>query len=182
MDRSILTRAQTAHNAMSSLHIKSLFVGLSLVALSATTWAQNTLDNPDWVELPMPPIPSFSKDKLITIDMPAYVSLKIGVDPASIQVGSDGIVRYVVVMQNTTGAVNAAYEALRCVNNEVKTYARLTSSGQWSVLESPVWRHVTDNMPSRHAQAISRQGACSSRLALSQEETIKALKAGASKR
>lgn len=130
----------------------------------------------------MPPIPSFSKDKLITIDMPSYVTLKIGVDPTTIQVGTDGIVRYVVVMQNSTGAVNAAYEALRCVNNEVKTYARLSSSGQWSLLESPAWRHVTDNMPSRHPQAISRQGACSNRLALSQEETIKALKAGALKR
>ncbi|QDL55605.1 CNP1-like family protein [Rhodoferax aquaticus] len=157
---------------------RSFFMGVAACLIATLAWAQNTLDNPDWAELPMPPIPAFSKEQLIEISMPSYVSLKVGVDPSTVQVGSDGIVRYVVVMQNATGALSGAYEGLRCVNGEVKTYARFTASGQWTLLDSPQWRSVNDNMPSRHAQAISRQGACTNRITSSQQDTIRALKLG----
>ena len=108
--------------------------------------------------------------------MPPFVSLKIGVDPATISVGLDGIVRYVVVMTNTSGTVNAAFEGIRCVSDEVKTYARMGSSGEWAAVSDPQWKAVNDNMPSRHAYAIARQGLCQARLATTTDEIIKALK------
>jgi DNA-binding beta-propeller fold protein YncE len=110
--------------------------------------------------------------------MPVFVSLKIGVDPSSITVGGDGVVRYVIVMTNATGSVNAVYEGIRCITDEVKTYARWTSSGTWSVASDPQWKALNDNTPSQHAKAFARQGGCQSRLATSKAEIVNALKFG----
>ena len=138
----------------------------------------NGLDNPDWAEEEVPPPPAFSADHLIPIDMPPYVAVKVGVDPDSIVVGGDGVVRYVIVMRNASGRSNAVFEGLRCISDEVKTYARQGSSGQWSLVKTAQWVSVSDNMPSRHAQAFARQGGCQARLATSKEEIIKTLKTG----
>lgn len=141
-------------------------------------WADggNGLDNPDWVEAQVPPPPAFSKDHLIPIDMPVHVTVKVGVDPSTIAVGSDGVVRYVIVMTNTTGSTSAMYEGIRCITDEFKTYARLGSGGQWNVVGNPEWKGLGDNMPSRHAWAFARQGGCINRLATSQREIVAALK------
>jgi hypothetical protein len=136
----------------------------------------NGADNVDWQEEQIAPPPSFSADRVIALDMPARVSLKIGVDPDTIVVGKDGVVRYVIVMRNTTGSTTAVYEGIRCVTDEVKTYARLSSSGAWVLQINPVWKAVNDNMPSHHAQAFARQGACQNRLTVSKQEILSALK------
>ena len=130
-----------------------------LLACSAV-FAQNNADNLDWVELATPPAPTFSADGVMLLEMPPYVSLQVGIDPQTINVDSDGVVRYVVVMRNATGTINAAYEGIRCFTRDVKTYARWTSQGTWNTLSNPTWRALNDNMPSRHAMAFARQGAC----------------------
>jgi hypothetical protein len=145
-----------------------------MIAMGAS--AQNTAGNPDWSELKTPAPPAYSADGLIPIDMPSHISVKIGVDPSTIAVGSDGVVRYVVVMKNATGNMNAAFEGIRCVTDEVKTYARVGASGEWSLTSDPQWRPINDNVPSRHSIAIARQGACVARVATSNQEVLKALK------
>ena len=156
----------------------SLSALLALAAPCSMAQTGNGLDNPDWVEDPTPSPPAFSKDKLIPLDMPHHISVKVGVDPESIAVGGDGIVRYVIVLTNASGSTNAVYEGMRCITDEVKTYARYSASGQWSMLANPAWKAVNDNMPSHHAQAFARQGGCQNRLATSKQEIITALKFG----
>lgn len=141
---------------------KLLWLGLTLVALSSS--AQMVTD-PDWKETEVPPPPSFSKDKLIPIEMPKYVSLRLGVDPATLAITPEGIVRYVVVAVSATGSINAMYEGIRCATGEVKTYARYTSNGQWSSVQDPQWQGLNDKLPSRHAMALARQGVCVGRSA-----------------
>lgn len=171
----------TELRSMASKRRISVRLGSAALCLAcAGAWAQsgNGLDNPDWKEAQTPPPPAFVKDAVIALDMPPFVSLKVGVDPSSIVVGDDGVVRYVIVMTNATGSVNAAYEGIRCVTDEVKTYARWTSSGTWSLVNNPQWKALNDNMPSQHAKAFARQGGCQSRLATSTLEIVKALKSG----
>jgi hypothetical protein len=148
----------------------TLFCGLAC--------AQNSLDNPDWVEEKEPPAPAFSISKVLPLEMPNFVTVKVGIDPNTIYVGNDGIVRYVAVMTNATGTSNAVYEGIRCLTGEVKTYARAGSSGTWSPVANPVWRDLLDNMGSQHARMFSRQAACSSRVAVNKPEIIKALQTG----
>jgi hypothetical protein len=139
---------------------KYFWLGLTLLAFSAS--AQVVAD-PDWQETETPPPPAFSKDKLIAIEMPNYVTLRLGVDPATLSITPDGVVRYVVVASNATGSINAMYEGIRCATGEVKTYARYAASGQWSSVQNPQWQGLSDNLPSTHARALARQGICEGR-------------------
>ena len=159
------------------MHVKPIFA-LCALLLAGAAWAQNGPDNPGWVEDKAPPPPAFSRDKLVPVEMPSYVTLKVGVDPQTLSVGADGVVRYVMVMRNSSGSVNAVYEGIRCVSDEVKTYARAGNSGQWTLVEQPQWKPVNDNMPSRHAWAFARQGGCEARLSTSKDAIIKALQQG----
>jgi hypothetical protein len=156
--------------------VKSVFGGaLALLAMIAGAQQVNSADNSEWVENPAPPPPAFSKEKWVPIEMPPFVSLKVGVDPNTLTVGTDGVVRYVVVMVNASGSVNAVYEGLRCATDEVKTYARFSASGTWSPVREPVWRGVAENSPSRHSHAFARQGGCRDKFAFNKEEILKAL-------
>ena len=89
--------------------------------------------------------------------------------------GEDGVVRYVAVMSNATGTVNAVYEGIRCASDQVKTYARAGASGEWSVIAEPVWRDVNSNQPSKHAYVFARSAACETRVASRQEDILRAL-------
>jgi hypothetical protein len=151
-------------------------VGLLLCALGAQ--AQSQIDDPDWKESDAPTPPAFKSSALVAIDMPHYVTLKFGIDPDTLVITPDGIVRYVMVAVNASGSVNAMYEGLRCATGEVKTYARASTSGAWSVVKTPEWRRITDNLPSKHALALARQGVCQGggMMANSPAELIKALK------
>ena len=134
--------------------------------------------NPDWKEAEVTAPPAFNTKQLLPIEMPSYVSLKFGVDPSTLAIAPDGIVRYVMVATNASGSVNAMYEGIRCATGEVKTYARSSANGVWTQVKEPQWRNLTDNLPSKHAMAFARQGACDGRSAPagSAGEIIKALK------
>lgn len=153
-------------------------LGLALWALSGSVLAQSSVDDPDWKESDTPAPPVYSTDKLVPIDMPRHVSLAFGVDPATLMITPDGIVRYVMVAVNTSGSAYAMYEGIRCATGQVKSYARSNANGPWSQVKVPVWRDLNDNMPSKHALALARQGACDSRstAASTVADIIKALK------
>jgi len=152
------------------------WLGLTWLAFGAA--AQVLADDPDWKESEAPPPPAFNSKQLIAIDMPRYVTLKFGVDPTTLTITPDGIVRYVMVATNASGSVNAMYEGIRCASGEVKTYARYSPSGHWSAVKNPQWQGLNDNLPSRHALALARQGACQghSTPGNSVAEIVKALK------
>lgn len=149
---------------------------LAVVLWVGAATAEYAFNPPDWVEAKAPAPPAFTTDHLIPIDMPHYVTLEVGIDPATVSVGTDGVVRFVVVMRNTSGSGTAAYEGIRCTTDEVKTYARTNSAGQWVAIAAPGWRSITDNLPSKHAFAIARQGGCNTHLSSSLDETLKALR------
>jgi hypothetical protein len=136
-----------------------------LALISWNTWAALVDIDPDWQETDAPPPPAFSRDKLIPVDMPLYVTLKLGVDPSTLTITSDGVVRYVMVASSTSGSFTAMYEGIRCLTGEVKLYARFSASGQWRAVDNPQWRPLNDNQPSPHALALARQGACDGRSA-----------------
>jgi len=141
---------------------KSLLV-LGLTSCIWTAQAQGPALDPDWKESEVPAPPAFSKDHLLMVDMPRYVTLKFGVDPATLAIMPEGIVRYVMVAVNGNGSVSAMYEGIRCATGQVKTYARSSSSGSWSAMQDPQWNDLNGTQPSKHALAFARQGACDSR-------------------
>jgi hypothetical protein len=148
------------------------------LGLAGAAQAQVASDDPDWHETEVPVPPAFNRDKLIKLDMPVYVTVQFGIDPATLAITPDGIVRYVVVASNTSGSVSAMYEGIRCATGEVKTYARSSGTNPWTLAKEPQWRALNDNQPSRHALAFARQGACEGRAAAanSAADIIRAMK------
>ena len=89
------------------------------------------------------------------------MTLRYGVDPATIVITGDGVVRYVIVASSPSGTVNAFYEGVRCATAEMKTYARFTGS-EWHTVSAPEWKPVK-NMISLHTAAVAQQGLCRGR-------------------
>ncbi len=140
------------------MHLKRLIsLGGALLALGVA--AQVVVD-PDWKESEAGPPPSFDKGQLIAIEMPRYFSSRVAIDPATLSVSTDGVVRYVVVISNASGSINALHEGIRCATDEVKTYARYAPNGRWTLSADPAWQSMTGPLPSKHALALARQGLC----------------------
>lgn len=147
-----------------------------LACLASGAFAQLAEQDPDWKEAPVPPAPAFAKSRLVMLDLGPHQALKFGVDPATVVVSKDGVVRYVVVASSASGATNAMYEGIRCATGEFKTYARATTTGQWNMVQDPQWVSLYANTPSRHALALAEQGVCNGRTpALSPQAIIRQL-------
>ncbi|APW39052.1 hypothetical protein RD110_19075 [Rhodoferax koreense] len=141
------------------------FLAAALAALALTAGAAQSTpelrasDDPAvWAETEVPPPPAFSTSQLINIDLGPNVALKFGLDPKSVSIGKDDVVRYVVVA-TSPGATTGLYEGIRCATGEVKTYGRY-NDGQWNLAKSPEWSRLFGNGAYRHSLALARMGAC----------------------
>nr|WP_254171151.1 CNP1-like family protein [Ralstonia mannitolilytica] len=58
--------------------------------------------------------------------------LRFAIDPKSVSIGKDNVVRYTVLITSRTGARNVNYEGLRCDTAERRIYATLRNdTNQW---------------------------------------------------
>ena len=135
------------------------FLTWALLLSACIARAQLAPVDPDWRETEAPPPPAIKVDGLIPLEIPRS-ALRFGVDPASVSLGSDGIVRYVVVAVSATGAVNALYEGLRCDSGEFKVYARGNLGSGWTLAKDSPWRTLHDAQSSSHTLLVARTGAC----------------------
>lgn len=151
-------RFKSAPAALLSV-LKGIALVLTLLGAGAAS-AQFFQEKPDWKETEAPPPPAFDIAKLMTLKVNGGQSIVYGVDPASISVTkADSVVRYVMVATSTSGATNVMYEGLHCETGKMKTYAR-QFSGKWEPTINPQWQSVFGKMPSTHALAFARAGAC----------------------
>jgi hypothetical protein len=137
----------------------SYALALALTLASFSSQAQLAPTDPDWREVDAPPPPVLRTQGLIPLEMPGS-SLRFGVDPASVSLGADSVVRYVVVASSATGAVNAMYEGVRCSSGEVKVYARHNPDSGWVPVRNSDWEALSQRPNSRHSLLIARTGAC----------------------
>lgn len=142
-----------------SMRLDRLAWALALSVPAFCASAQLVSPPPDWKELDAPPPPALKQQGLIPVDIQGS-TLRFGVDPASVTLGEDGIVRYVVVATGAEGAVNAMYEGVRCQTAEVKTYARHTPGSGWTPVAGTDWRPLHGPPASRHSLVIARTGVC----------------------
>jgi hypothetical protein len=147
------------------MQARTWLLGATLL-LSCSAFAQLRDNDPDWKESEVPPPPPFQIDRALPLDMPRHISVRVAVDPETMRITEDGIVRYVVIASTLAGNINASYEGIRCLTGEVKIYARYSSNGTWRPVPNPAWKPLDDNRPSPHALAFARQGACIGRAAI----------------
>ena len=92
------------------------------------------------LEVKLPPYPKFGN--MIAFDVSAASNNRFYIDPESISVGSDGVVRYTVVVRSPGGAENISYEGIRCETREQKYYAFGRRDGTWANARSDEWRYI----------------------------------------
>ncbi|MDR2853596.1 MAG: CNP1-like family protein [Burkholderiaceae bacterium] len=158
--------AQRRHRARRRV---TAFLTTAVIALVGANPAQaQFFEQGTWKEspIPPPPSPSFDASGLVEIDMPHYLSLRYAIDPATVKITGDGVVRYVIVAlpkrnNGEGGARNAFYEGVHCVTGEIKRYARFMDEGEgrWEMEKAPEWKSI-DTVYSNYAQRLVNQGLC----------------------
>lgn len=134
-------------------------LALALCGATLAASAQLVPADPDWKEQDAPRPPPLRTTGLIPVDVPG-TSLHFGVDPASVTIAADGIVRYVVVAQSNSGAVNGMYEGVRCSTGEVRVYARHNPSSGWVPADNSLWQPLERTPNSRYSLVVARSGVC----------------------
>lgn len=154
-------------NAAFSQTPRSLWSASVLTVLAVWSFsAQAQLRDPDaepWKEVASTPPASFNTDQLQTFDVAQGAALTYGIDPQTLSVGADGVVRYVLVAKSSTGALNVLYQGIRCETAEVKTYGRWDNQTSWNTSAKDAWQVLSFRGPSRPAMMLARGGVCEGR-------------------
>ncbi len=127
------------------------------------------------VVLPSAPKP----DDLLPFDPGRPTTMRFFVDPASIAVVHDGIVRFSVVIRGDGAASNVSYEGIRCKTRERKVYAYGRADGTWHATRNPTWTKIGGLASDGHRFVLYENFFCPSRqIIASAREGIEALQRG----
>ena len=96
--------------------------------------------------------------------LPFYVSPatdnRFYIDGASLLAGSDGVIRYAMVVEAAGGARNVTYEGLRCATRELRVYAFGQRDGSWSKSRGNDWRPVREAAANRQHAVLMNEYFC----------------------
>lgn len=128
-------------------------------------------------------LPPYPKGKnLIEFDAGPGTGFRFFVDSASLSVGTDGVIRYVMVARSPQGAENISFEGLRCGNNEYKIYATGRGDGGWVKTRGARWRSEAQRAGSWH-RALAKYFFCPGKSPIrSAAEGVEALRRGGNPR
>jgi len=161
--------------SMTSALAFSLLGSAPLFANAQTSYT----DEKVWTEAAAVPPASFSTEALLPFEVMKASALTYGIDPNTLTVGEDGVVRYVMVARSTSGALNVLYQGIRCATAETKTYGRLSDKGTWNASPDADWQALSFRGPNRPAMILARQGVCEGRTIMGNTQKILAtLKSG----
>jgi len=113
--------------------------------------------------------PAFPKqENLIEFYVSAATTNKYFIDASTLAPGTDGIVRYVLVVKTSGGATNVSFEGINCRERTWKHYATGRSDNTW-VKPSAVrveWRAIENKPVNRHHAALNRELFCPDGIAI----------------
>lgn len=140
--------------------------GASISLLGWSLGAQAQLQDPDaepWREATVAPPAVVSTDALQAFEVSKNSALIYGIDPRTLTVGDDGVVRYVLVARSASGALNVLYQGIRCQTAEVKTYGRWNNQSSWNTSSKDGWQALSFSGASRPAMLLAQGGVCEGR-------------------
>ena len=165
-----------------------LLVGMAgLAAAQNTNEPQNMGPRSDWEaeqarrnfkesEVRLPPYP---KDTgLIEFTVSVLESFRFFIDPASLTVSDDRVVRYTLIARSPSGVNNISYEGMRCDPATYKIYAR-GDNGKWTPQDTD-WRPIEAKTIQRWHNELQWQYFCpmGRGTILSAQEGLDALRRG----
>ena len=143
-----------------------IIVGIGLAFANIAARADSAEEDKQWSEgeVTLPAFPQNSD--LVEFYVSAVTPNHFFIDARTLGVGSDGVVRYVLVVLTSGGATNISYEGIRCGTGEVKLYATGRADKTWVPARSAAWRPIENKTVNRHHAALSRDYFCPGGIAI----------------
>ena len=158
------------------LYLLLALYGSSVTGQVKSDWERENEERLKQADEQVVPPPPFDKARLLELGIAAATEFRYFVDPATVSVGSDRIVRYVVVARSPSGVENVRFEGIRCPG-EYRIFAVGRPDGSWGGQPSE-WRPVPKDAAAAE-NALSRRYFCPVRKAIgSAQEGADALRAG----
>jgi CNP1-like family len=121
-----------------------------------SNWVENKVDT-------LPPLPQESN--LLPFDVSGNTPLQFAVDRTSLSVGSDGVVRYTVVVTSPSGARNVNYEGIRCDTYEWRLYAGLNADHNgWDQTVANSFTRIENGALNAYHAALYQDYMCANKL------------------
>lgn len=130
---------------------------------------------PNWQENKLEGLPALPQAgaRLLPFDVSNNTPLKFAIDPASLTVGTDGVVRYTIVIASPTGARNVNYEGIRCDTYEWRLYASLDADHNgWDQTVANDWSRIENGTLNAYHAALYADYFCANKLPVSKAPTI----------
>lgn len=129
------------------------------------------------MEVQMPAAPQ--REYLRSFYVSAVTDNLFYIDTTSLTIGTDGVIRYVLLVETTSGARNVSFEGMRCETRERRMYASGRSDGSWSKSRRNEWVPVQEAVANRQYAALFYDYFCPSGMIVdSREAVIRALRSG----
>ena len=134
-------------------------------AFSAGVWADpeapyNVPEKPPWQESKAQ-LPAYPKEEnLIEFPIGSRSQNRFSIDESSLDVGEDGVVRYVLVIRTPGGATNVTFEGIRCSERTYKRYAIGRQDKTWYQLPVSDWTLIENKSINRHHAVLNRELFC----------------------
>ncbi|MEI7614203.1 MAG: CNP1-like family protein [Betaproteobacteria bacterium] len=139
---------------------------------------EEDFDEKPWseVEVQLPAFPE--KENLIAFKVGAVVESLFFIDGKSIVIGSDGVIRYVLVVVSSQGAQNISYEGMRCDTLERRFYASGRSDKTWSKARNNQWVRIQGTSNNHHVELFNNNFCPNKIISPSAEEARRVLRQG----
>lgn len=163
--------------------LSRFLVTLGFLLILPVAYAQadddDDFQNEAWQEndyqLPAAP----KKDSLLPFYVSAASENRFFIDGATLSVGSDGVVRYVLVVLAPEGGRNVTFEGMRCETHEHRLYASGRLDGSWSKARNSEWGRIQEVYANRQHAALFLEYFCPNGIIVgSADEARRALRQG----
>ncbi len=110
----------------------------------------------------LPAYPDVNSRNLIEVDLLLNnFPFRLFVDPASVSVGKDRVVRYTAILKSRSGAINVIYEGIRCTAGQYRRYAlggqdgfHLAANSRWQYI------HGSQGSSNRYLEVLRDRFIC----------------------
>lgn len=127
-------------------------------------WVENKVDT-------LPPLPEAGD--LLPFDVSQNTPLQFSVDQKSLTVGSDGVVRYTVVVTSPAGARNVNYQGIRCDTYEWRQYAGLNADHDgWDSTVANPWQRIENGNLNAYQASLYQDYFCANKMPTGSAKTI----------
>lgn len=129
---------------------------LLLLGVACSAWAEfeEDYENKRWQELEIQLPAAPRQENLLPFYVSAASSNRFFIDGSTLGVGSDGVVRYVLVVLSAEGGRNVTFEGMRCETRERRIYASGRLDGTWAKARKNEWVRVQEAYANRHHAAL----------------------------